>query len=70
MGAIIGALFDEHYIIGGIIGAVVGWIVGNSMESSFSSNEGIKDASVSTLRNHPLLSQRMKEGWTFSKPEA
>lgn len=70
VGAIIGALFDEHYIIGGIIGAVVGWIVGNSMESSFSSNEGIKDASVSTLRNHPLLSQRMKEGWTFSKPEA
>jgi hypothetical protein len=40
------------------------------MESSLSSKEGIKDASDSTLQQHPLLSQRMKEGWTFSKPSA
>ena len=69
-GAIIGAMVDEHFIIGGLIGGAIGWIVGNSMESSLSSKEGIKDASDSTLQQHPLLSQRMKEGWTFSKPSA
>lgn len=70
IGVLIGAMVDEHYIIGGLIGGVIGWIIGNSMESNLSSKEGIKDASDSTLRNHPLLSQRMKEGWTFSKPNA
>jgi hypothetical protein len=70
IGAFIGAMVDEHFIIGGLIGGVIGWIVGNSMESGLSNKEGIKDASDSTLRNHPLLSQRMKEGWTFSKPSA
>jgi hypothetical protein len=69
-GAIIGAMIDEHFIIGGLIGGAIGWIVGNSMESSISSKEGIKDASDNTLQSHPLLSQRMKEGWTFSKPSA
>ncbi|MBK9482694.1 MAG: hypothetical protein IPO02_12110 [Bacteroidetes bacterium] len=70
LGAIIGALFDEHFIIGGLIGGAIGWFVGNSMESGISSKEGIKDASESTLYGHPILSQRMKEGWTFSKPSA
>jgi hypothetical protein len=70
VGAIIGAMADEHFIIGGLIGCAIGWIAGSSMESSLSSKEGIKDASDSTLQNHPLLYQRMKEGWTFSKPSA
>lgn len=70
LGIIIGAMIDEHFIIGGLIGAVIGWIVGNLVESSESSKEGVKDASNSTLTNHPILSQRMKEGWTFSKPSA
>ena len=70
LGAIIGAIIDEHFIIGGLIGGVIGLFVGNSMESSISSKEGVKDASESTLYGHPILSQRMKEGWTFSKPGA
>ena len=70
LGAIIGAMIDEHFIIGGLIGFAIGWFVGNSMESGISSKEGIKDASESTLYGHPILSQRMKEGWTFSKPSA
>jgi hypothetical protein len=70
LGAIIGAMIDEHFIIGGLIGGAIGWFVGNSMESGISSKEGIKDASESTLYGHPILSQRMKEGWTFSKPSA
>jgi hypothetical protein len=69
-GAIIGALADGHFIIGGIIGCVVGWMVGNLFESSASTKEGIKNASNSTLTHHPILEQRMKEGWTFSKPSA
>lgn len=70
LGATIGAMIDEHFIIGGLIGGAIGWFVGNSMESGISSKEGIKDASESTLYGHPILSQRMKEGWTFSKPSA
>ncbi len=70
LGALIGAIIDEHFIIGGLIGGAIGWFVGNSKESGISSKEGIKDASESTLYGHPILYQRMKEGWTFSKPNA
>jgi hypothetical protein len=70
VGVIIGAMVDEHVIIGGIIGNGIGWIVVRSMASGISSKEAIKDASESTLYGHPILSQRMKEGWTFSKPSA
>ncbi len=70
LGGIIGAMIHEHFIIGGIIGGAIGWLIGNSMENFLSSKEGIKDTSDSTLYGHPLLSQRMKEGWTFSKPSA
>ena len=66
LGVIIGAATEgEHFIIGGIIGAVAGWvIVGNIIEG------GIKDSSEYTLSRHPLLKERFKNGWTFSKPIA
>jgi len=71
LGAIIGGVTEgEHFIIGGIIGATIGWIVGKVVESNQVKNKGIKDASESTLAKHPLLINRMKEGWTFSKPSA
>jgi len=70
LGAIIGAMIEEHFIIGGLVGGVVGWIAGNAIESSQATKEGVKDASNSTLSHHPILEQRMKEGWTFSKPSA
>lgn len=66
LGVIIGAATEgEHFIIGGIIGAVASWIiVGNIIEG------GIKDSSEYTLSRHPLLKERFKNGWTFSKPIA
>jgi len=71
LGVIIGTMTDgEHFIIGGIIGAVVGWVIGKAVEGNQVSNSGIKDASESTLSKHPLLIDRMREGWTFSKPSA
>ncbi|CAA9202881.1 hypothetical protein FLA105534_04297 [Flavobacterium bizetiae] len=71
LGVIIGAVTeDSHFIIGGIIGGVVGWLIGTTIEGNSVSKEGIKDTSESTLRNHPLLVERMKQGWTFSKPSA
>ncbi len=70
IGVIIGTMINEHFIIGGFIGGAIGWFVGNSMEIGISSKEGIKDASESTLYGHPILSQRMKEGWTFTEPSA
>lgn len=71
VGIIIGSLTeDQHFIIGGLIGAVVGLIVGKIVESNKISNEGIKDASNSTLATHPLIVDRINQGWTFSKPSA
>lgn len=71
LGVIIGALTEgEHFIIGGIIGAVAGWIVGKIVEGNQVKKGGIKDASESTLSRHPLLIERIRNGWTFSKPSA
>ncbi|MCB0538382.1 MAG: hypothetical protein KDE33_12745 [Bacteroidetes bacterium] len=71
LGVIIGAVTEgEHFIIGGIIGAVVGWIVGKIIEGNQVKKGGIKDSSESTLATHPLLIERIKSGWTFSKPTA
>ena len=71
LGVIIGAATEgEHYIIGGIIGAAVGWIVGNAVEGNQLKKQGIKDASESTLSQHPILFERIKSGWTFSQPSA
>ncbi|GAB2498858.1 alkaline phosphatase family protein [Algoriphagus taiwanensis] len=71
LGVIIGAVTDgEHFIIGGIIGAVLGWIVGKIVEGNKVKKVGIKDSSDSTLASHPLLIERIKSGWTFSKPTA
>lgn len=71
LGAIIGGVTEgEHFIIGGIIGAILGWIVGKAVEGDQVSNSGIKDSSWATLSKHPLLIDRIREGWTFSKPSA
>ena len=71
LGAIIGGATEgEHFIIGGIIGAVAGWIVGKVIEGNQVKKGGIKDSSESTLSRHPLLIERIKGGWTFSKPSA
>lgn len=71
LGAIIGGATEgEHFIIGGIIGAVAGWIVGKIIEGNQVKKGGIKDSSESTLSRHPLLIERIKGGWTFSKPSA
>ena len=71
LGAIIGGATEgEHFIIGGVIGAVAGWIVGKIIEGNQVRKGGIKGSSESTLSNHPLLKERIKDGWTFSKPSA
>jgi hypothetical protein len=69
-GAIIGAMIDEHFIIGGFIGCAIGSIAGTLMERSLFRKESIKEVSDSTLKQHPILSQRMKEDWAFDQPRA
>ncbi len=71
LGAIVGGVTEgEHFIIGGIIGAVAGWVVGKIIEGNQVKKGGIKDSSESTLSRHPLLIERIKGGYTFSKPSA
>lgn len=71
IGVIIGAVTeDSHFIVGGIIGGVIGWVIGTIVEGNTVGKKGIKEASDSMLATHPLLIDRMKQGWTFSKPSA
>lgn len=70
VGAIIGYMIDEHWIIGGIAGLIVSLIISAQIKSSKSKEHGVKLNSVSELENHPLMKQRVKEGWTFTKPSA
>jgi tetratricopeptide (TPR) repeat protein len=70
VGLAIGALADGHFILGAIIGGIVGFVGGVIKAISFYKAEGIKDATDSTLAQHPLLAQRFKEGWSFTKPTA
>lgn len=70
VGVIIGAMVDEHFIIGGLLGLGAGWLVGAGKASGVYSSNNIKDDSNSTLATHPILRSRFIEGWTFSKPSA
>jgi tetratricopeptide (TPR) repeat protein len=70
VGALLGYAVDEHFIVGALIGGVAGFITGTKISGTFYREAGIKDASDSTLAQHPLLAQRFKEGWSFSKPTA
>jgi len=69
-GLSLGALADGHFVIGALVGGIAGFVLGTVKASNFYKGEGIKDASDSTLAQHPLLAQRFKEGWSFSKPTA
>ena len=71
LGAAIGALTPgNHFIIGGIIGGVAGCLAGIIVEGYLIRNSGIKNTSESTLSKHPLILERIKDGWSFSKPSA
>lgn len=61
---------DEYVILGGMIGSVIGLIIGKIAKRRHLSSNGIKDTSKVNLENHPLLIERVKEGWTFSQPSA
>ncbi len=54
----------------GLLGVLVGAGVGNLLKSSTIKKDGIKDLSDSSIRNHPLIQQKIKEGWTTYKPSA
>jgi hypothetical protein len=70
IGVIIGAMVDEHFIIGGLLGLVAGWLFGAGKATGVYSSNNIKDDSNSTLSKHPILWSRFIEGWSFSKPSA
>jgi hypothetical protein len=69
-GVIIGAIADEHFILGGVIGAGIGWIIGEIYKSKEISKNNIKNTSESTLSKHPVLIEEFRNGWKFSKPSA
>jgi len=74
LGVIIGALNDGHFIIGGIIGLIAGfivsWLIGELIDNPKIKAKGIKVDNESTLKKHPLLIERFRNGWSFNKPTA
>lgn len=71
LGVVIGAFTEgSHYFIGGIIGAVFGSIFGRIITIIHLNKSSTKSASERKLKRHPVLIERMKDGWTFSKPTA
>lgn len=70
LGVIFGAIADIYLIIGGIAGCVVGGIIGKIMEVNKITKTGIKTMFSNSLASHPILIERMQNGWTFSKPSA
>jgi hypothetical protein len=69
-GIIIGAMVDEHFILGGLLGLGITFLGGPIIASNTYSSSKIKDNSYSTLSSHPIIQNKIIQGWTFSKPSA
>lgn len=69
-GLIVGALSDGYWFAGLIVGALIGWMIGINLRNQRCAKEGIKDTSHSSIGHYPVLNQKLKEGWQFSKPKA
>jgi len=69
IGAVIGLSAGYFFILGGVLGLIIGLIV-NKVAQQSEMKKGIKNDTVSTLKSHPLLVERIQQGWTFHKPVA
>lgn len=71
LGTIIGyAIEDSATLAFTIGGGLIGWLLGKYQRKEVSSNNNIKDNSDNTLRKHPIVKEKIRNGWTFSKPTA
>ncbi|MDP4265119.1 MAG: hypothetical protein Q8941_21505 [Bacteroidota bacterium] len=71
LGGVIGGMIEgQPIIIAGLIGSAIGYFVGKAIENNVYEKHNIKSASNSSLSKHPLLIDRIRQGWTFSKPSA
>lgn len=71
LGGIIGAMIeDQPVIIAGLIGGAIGYFAGKAIENSIYEKQNIKSGSNGSLSKHPLLTDRVRQGWSFSKPSA
>jgi hypothetical protein len=71
VGIFIGATMrHEPFIIGGIIGLVPGLIASYLLKEKRLKDADIKGTGNSVIRTHPLLTERIAEGWSLTKPTA
>lgn len=71
-GLIIGAnqSKEDSWFFGLLIGGLLGWMFGAILKFEQISKAKIKDTKESTIKNYPVLDQMLKDGWSFSKPQA
>lgn len=70
IGILIGFNASENTFIGIILGSIIGWLLGSFFQNQYISNTGIRDTRKRTLKRHPSIIQKFKEGWQFKKPTA
>ncbi len=71
LGGIIGSMIEEQpVIIAGLIGGAIGYFAGKAIENNIYEKDNIKSSSNSSLSKHPVVIDRVRQGWSFSKPSA
>jgi hypothetical protein len=67
-GSLIWSAFNDLIVYGSVLGLFVGYILVKLKENKILKEFKTKDKSKSTLRRHPTIIQKLKEGWTLEEP--
>lgn len=71
LGVLIGFLAgDLAWLFGGGIGLGIGLLIGYLMKQNHLKKAGVKGTGDGSIRSHPLLAERMSQGWTLTRPTA
>jgi hypothetical protein len=68
-GGFLWSLFGEAFIFGSIIGLYIAYLLVIKKEKTILKEFKTKDKSISILSSHPIIFQKIREGWKFKQPE-
>lgn len=69
VGFLLGVML-ENFIIGIGVGVGLGLLVGYYTEKNYAEQHHVKLANNASLKQHPLLVEKVAQGWGFNKPTA
>lgn len=62
--------YGSSAIGGGVLFGLIGWGIGAFLKSNHYKKQGIRSQSNSELREYPVISRHLAEGWQFHQPTA